>query len=326
MSGKYWRVQLVHGLTFPAGSAANPYDITVLTAADQWNPSAAGGKEWLISQRLAARPATAADAAAWRAAGAPANWHSGQPLSQKGGWLPGYPLEWTDTLTAATTPSPRTASWQVSDGTVGYVEGNLPGLNAAQFSRLPASQSAIARLLRGYYEQTYCAQHPDQGNPRLRCATQDQLTWDEAVRLLQDPVSPQVRSATFKVMAALPGVRVLGPVTDPLGRPGFALAPRDQAPNPAPEFYNPLKVIVVDPDTGELLATEELGPMPRTLHCLSVDARNRCSGAAYYGRSYPRQLDEFVALVSEAWTNAEPSPPPASRWTQALDVPGLPPF
>lgn len=319
-SGNYWRVKLVGGYTFPAGTTAHPYDITVTTSADQWNPRTPGVKEWAIFQDLGARPATAADTAVWRAAGSPKSWHSGLSARLKNSWLGGFPVQWMDTLAATTSPSPTTASSTVSDGTVGYVEGDLPGLNAAQFSALPSSEPAIAKLLGDYYAQLrYCARNP-------KCSTKDQIIWAEAVMLLQDPVSAQVRAAAFRVMAGLPGVRSLGLMTDPLGRTGYALAPAGQDPNAVPQDFNPLRVILIDPHTGSLLATEELGPMPRTLHCLSFDSKNRCAGSAYVGRSYRYQVDDFVAVISESWTNAAPVPPPPARWTPNLGAPGLPPL
>jgi hypothetical protein len=320
-SGNYWRVRLVGGYTFPAGTTAHPYDITVTTSADQWNPRTPGVKEWAIFQNLGARPATPADEAPWRAAGSPQSWHSGKAARLKSGWPGGYPVQWMDTLAATTSPSPTTASSTVSDGTVGYVEGDLAGLDAAQFSAMPTSEPGILKVLDGYYAQLrYCNQNPGQ------CSTKDQIIWAEAVMLLQDPVSPQVRAATFKVMAGLPGVRTLGLMTDPLGRTGYALAPAGQDPNADPQDFNPLRVILVDPQTGSLLATEELGPMPRSLHCLSFDSKNHCAGSSYVGRSYPYQVDDFVAVVSESWTNAAPVLPPPARWTPNLGSPGLPPL
>jgi hypothetical protein len=320
VSGKYWRVRMVSGISIPGGTKANPYDISLTTSADQWNPSSPGQKEWVITQQLGARPATPADGAAWRAAGSPTAWHSGLSVRQKVGWKAGFPVEWMDRLAATTAASARSATWQVSDGTVGYVEGDLTGLTAAQFRQMPTSPEAIATVLRHYYSQLhYCVQNPRQ------CSTEDQIVWAEAVMLLQDPVSTQVRSAAFKVMASLPGVRLLGPMTDPLGRPGYALAPGGQDPNPDPENFNPTRVVLIDPMSGSLLATGEVGPMPRTLHCLSWDKMG-CAGSTYYGRSYQDQLDSYVAVISEGWTNAAPALPPPSTWSGPTGFPGLPPL
>ncbi len=345
VSGRYWRVREISGITFPAGTKADPYDISLATSFDQWNPSSAGSREWAISQQLGARPATPADAAAWRAAGSPTRWHSGQPAYRSDASLAGYPLDWYGALAATTAASARGATWQVSDGTVGYVEGDEAGLNAAQFRQMPARPALVEARLRRYARLTWCASHPSSG-----CATVDQIVWAEALALLQDPVSAQVRSATFQVMAALPGVRLLGEMTDPLGRRGYVLAPGSQDPHYGQ--YNPTRVVVIDPRTGSLLATEDIGPMPRSLACLSFDEVNlnpksralagkpvrpgerlpqpkdvitKCTGSSYDGRSYQRQVDTYVALVSEGWTNASPVLPPRSIWSGPTGFPGLPP-
>ena len=73
-TGAYWRVQVVSGTIWPGGTRAHPYDISVATGYDQWNPKSPGQKEVDIARPLGTRPATAADAAAWRAAGSPASW------------------------------------------------------------------------------------------------------------------------------------------------------------------------------------------------------------------------------------------------------------
>jgi hypothetical protein len=339
--GTYWRVQMMGGVTVPGGTRAHPYDISLRTYADQWNPSSAGRRAWFISRQLGARPASSADVAAWRASGSPANWRSGQKPDS---YLGGLPLQWVGPLVVGTAASVRGASWQVSDGTVGFIEGDLAGLSAAQFRRIRPGQ--VEAILRQYATRAHCRYSG--------CSTVDQLIWYEALFLLEDPVSAEVRSATFKVMAGLPGVRLIGPMTDPLGRAGYAIAPGRQDPNPAPGNFNPLDVILIDPQTGSLLATAELGPMPRTLHCLSfsiaernervphwrparslrsrrpparsLTSNGRCVGPSFIGRSYPGQIDEYVAVLSEGWTSASPHlPPPADRSANGCCA-GLPPL
>jgi hypothetical protein len=313
--GKYWRVQMIGGLLVPAGTTAHPYDLALRTYADQWNPRLAGQRFWQITRQLGARPASPADAGAWRAAGSPTSWHSGQqPVSYPGG----YPVQWNNPLAATTAASPRSASWQVSDGTVGFVEGDLAGLTAAQFRQVSTRPRQVKALLRRYALRAHC-HYPG-------CSTVDQLVWAEALMLLQDPVSAPVRSATFKVMAGLPGVRLIGPMADPLGRRGYAIAPGRQYPNPGPRDFNPINVVMIDPHTGTLLATAQLAPMPSTVHCLAFNARNQCVGSSYIGRSYPGQIDDYVAVISEGWTNASPQlPPPAARSANGCCA-GLPPL
>jgi len=341
-AGKYWRIREITGRTWPAGTKAHPYDISQTVSFDQWNPRAAGQKGWNIFQSLGAVPASPADAAAWRAAGSPATWHSGLKPGRSSGAVPfpgagGAPRP--GELSAATAASAPGASWQVSNGVIGYVEGDLPGLTAAQFRRMPTTTAGVAAVLRHYTQElTFCAEHHFSG-----CSTQDQIIWDEALALLQDPVFAAVRSATFKVMAALPGVRLLGPMTDPLGRHGYGLDGGPQSPSYDPA-YHPVSAVVIDPHTGALLATEDIDPMPRNVQCQTVILDGRaasqgkplimtrlpggrtapCVGSSYEGRSYPGQVDSYVAVVSTGWTDAAPVPPPSSTWEVSTDLPGDP--
>ena len=150
----------------------------------------------------------------------------------------------------------------------------------------------------------------------------DEFLWQMSVNLLQDPVSPQVKSAAFKVMASLPGVRMLGPVTDPLGRHGFALAVADSLLGTAhPDARIHLtEAAVIDPASGTLLAVEDIGPMPRNVTCMTYDSADRCIGPSYTGRSYPLQVDAYAAIVSEGWTNAAPTLPAGTRYGPEFPV------
>jgi hypothetical protein len=65
------------------------------------------------------------------------------------------------------------------------------------------------------------------------------------------PVSPTVAKGLYEVLARLPGVTLEGRVTDGLGRSGLAVSIAG-GPTRA--------VLVVDPVTGGLLATEEIAP------------------------------------------------------------------
>jgi hypothetical protein len=77
---------------------------------------------------------------------------------------------------------------------VGYTEGNLPGLTAAQFARLPSSVTGLRSYLFGVADSMQITRrHP---------GIADSLVWAEALNLLVDPVSGQVRAAAYRVMAA----------------------------------------------------------------------------------------------------------------------------
>jgi hypothetical protein len=339
VTGRYWRVQAIRGYSWPGGTKSHPYDISLTTSYDQWNPRLAGQQEWEITQQLGTLPAAPADAAAWRAAGSPTTWLSGQKpgngdLLQE---LGHYPPR-TGALAATTAASTSSATWTVSDGTVGYIEGDLAGLKAAQFRQIPATAAGVSALLRHYYAETKCPSHPGS------CSTEGQFIWSEALALLADPVSAQVRSATFEVMASLPGVRLLGPMTDPLGRPGYGLAAGPNGLSFA--RFNPVQAAVIDPHTGSLLATEDIGPMAPNVQCETLDATGpaagsgkpvatvhlprrtitaTCIGSSYEGRSYRNQVDDYTVLVSAGWTNASPALPPSTH-EDSLGTPGaLPP-
>jgi hypothetical protein len=291
-TGRYWRVREVTGELLPAGTAAHPYDVFFANGFDDWYARAGGRRGWNIYRQLATVLASRADAAAWRAAGSPTEWT--------------YPFG-----KISTRPTPPRATWQISDGAVGLVEGDLPGLTAAQFKAMPDNARQLAKLLRRYALRTCAGQKG--------CSTLDQIVWTEAVDLLYAPISANVRAATFKVMAALPGVRLLGKLTDPLGRRGYAFGTGPSAPR---------AIAIIDPSTGRLLATESIGSVPRTLPCPlfykvpgtgaqtgSPRIRSRCPSHPYVGRSYDGQVNGYDAIVSAGWTGDSPVLPPRSTWT-----------
>jgi hypothetical protein len=226
VTGRYWRVREELMQVEAAGTIAHPYDMTVPTITDMWLSPVAGDRDYYYSEQLGARPATPADAAAWRAAGSPRSW---RPWGLKKAAL-------------TTRPENLEQTWQYGQGRIGYLEGDLAFLTQAQFRALPATPRGLARALRREAMQTWSARHPGGGG-----ATADQLIWDEALQVLQDPVSPQVRAAAFRVMAGLPGVRMLGLRRDPLGRTGYAFGTGRTALG---------EIAIIDPATGSLLASE----------------------------------------------------------------------
>jgi Sigma-70 region 2 len=267
-SGKFWKTTTISGVLMAAGTSAHPCNMFIPTRSTQWAPRRSGVREWTVSRTLGLVPATPADAAAWHAAGSPNSWHYVK-------------------ATVTTSASRPSARWQVSDGTVGLVEGDEPGLTPAQFRAMPASPRALLARLRHYAQATWCGSHHSWG-----CSTVDQIVWSEAVNLLQDPVTPAVRAATFHVMAGLPGVRLLGKMRDPMGRPGYGVGSGASAPG---------DIAVIDPATGSLLAVEGKG-----------SAVFNTQG--YFGPSYPGQVGRYEVVVSDAWTNMAPVLPPRSTW------------
>ncbi len=122
---------------------------------------------------------------------------------------------------------------------VGYQE-----LTMNQLKRLPADPSRLAALLR--------VGLPAGSGPQIEA-----LLFASAADLLNLPVSPQVRTAAFKVMAGVNGARLLGTITDPAGRKGTGVA--------FPESPHADRVFIVDQTTATLLAMEYVANDPSQL-------------------------------------------------------------
>ncbi|MEU5996135.1 CU044_5270 family protein [Spirillospora sp. NPDC047418] len=91
------------------------------------------------------------------------------------------------------------------------------------------------------------------------------------------PASPKTLGAAYRLLATDPGLRVVGQVTDPLGRKGTAIA------RPVAEGGQGEEWLVIDPATGRMLAHE--------------DVRK------------PATVTGYRAIVSYGWTNTVPDYP-----------------
>jgi hypothetical protein len=138
----------------------------------------------------------------------------------------------------------------------------------------------------------------------------------------------------FQVMAGLPGSRTLGSMRDPLGRTGYGIAIADaQLVGQAslPSGTQGEAVLIVDPASGQLLATEVIvttpgstvvsgqaarghmlirqdsgkpsaGPSP----CLKQPTPASCRPPVYYGPRHQGQVWWYTVIKSAAWTAAMP--------------------
>lgn len=284
VTGRYWRVREEQIQVEAAGSKAHPYDMAVPTVTDTWLSPVAGDRDYYYSEQLGARPASPADAAAWRAAGSPRSWRS------------------YGRVAFSTRPMNLERTWQYGQGKIGYLEGDLAFLTRAQFRALPATPRGLYRALYREAMQTWSAQHPGGGG-----ATAGQLIWDEALQVLQDPVSPQVRAAAFRVMARLPGVRMLGYRRDPLGRSGYAFGTGHTALG---------EIAIIDPSTGSLLAYQIPSPPLGQVPVIKSRASGRfVSGLV--GRPDYAGPGFATCLLVTGWTN---TPPRFARTARHFDA------
>ncbi len=65
--------------------------------------------------------------------------------------------------------------------------------------------------------------------------------------------SPELRAALYRVVAGLPGIELVGEIRDPLGRPGTGVAMTYSSSGSTIRT-----VMIFDPETSHLLATEDI--------------------------------------------------------------------
>lgn len=124
----------------------------------------------------------------------------------------------------STSDKPAPGPWRYSLGT--------RSLSWAQIDKeLPADPAVLRGLLASY---------ADPGEER------SEAVFDTIGDLLVSPASPEVRQALYRVAAGLPGVRLVGTVTDGIGRTGTAVERGDGR---STVRY------IIDPSSGELLET-----------------------------------------------------------------------
>ncbi|MCG5212794.1 CU044_5270 family protein [Streptosporangium sp. KLBMP 9127] len=189
-SGAYWRVRKLHRQTHPErlGTGENRYWLVESRVTEQW--VARDGRIWSGSRALGARPRGAADEAAWRRDGSPAEWSSrGEVLS----------------VSAA-------------KGEVRRITGKVPFSMAGrettfeEIQRLPADPAALTDVV----AETVRQERADSPEGVLADALSG-LLWSK-------PTPPDVRAAAYRALADLPGVRYLGTSADQRGRPGAAFS------------------------------------------------------------------------------------------------------
>lgn len=144
---------------------------------------------------------TAADQAAWVAAGSPP---------------------------APVPPSQLTTTQQLGPNTGSEVNGPIPLYDV---SGLPTSPTVLAQVLSNGEKSGNNVASLPKGISSLdyisNCDTQSCALFERAVSLLQGPdmgVTPALRAALYQVLATVPGVTLLGPTTDPHDRTGIGVA------------------------------------------------------------------------------------------------------
>ncbi|MEQ4715343.1 CU044_5270 family protein [Nonomuraea sp. B19D2] len=254
--GRYTHFKVETGGVAKLGSPQRPYSMLSRRIDAWWYPTSKDDDGWYAYQNLGAAPVSAEDAAAWRAAGSPTRvprpctkgklYKTGPDgkvtVEQPSGPCPDFD----------TRPQERMETVRMAGDLAGFMTSH-PGLDVRKLSADPA------RLKEQLLHWT---RSDGLGGPVEGDAAQ---LWAAVSMVLlhpEGPVSPQVRAASYRILADVPGVRSLGEVTDPLGRKGQAFTRTSDESEGIPGTSR----IIIDPASGQPLAGEgyEVPGGPRT--------------------------------------------------------------
>ncbi len=245
---------------------------------ESWTPRAVGGEQWHRSESLGARPATEEDEAAWRRAGSPAEIKTAATGKEGEGKTAGMSLS-TSPRPAETTRSPLT------DGDKVFWLGR--NVTMKDLRGLPAEPGKLkAWLLRSY------GGHGTESTSDPMSA--DIWLFTVSAGLITDmPVTPQVRGAAFRMLAALDTVEVIENVTDAEGRQGTAVAIEQKVKMKASDkkYTGVLENrLIFDQATGRALANESVVVKP----------------GGYQAAFEPGTVWHSTAVLEAGWTDSKP--------------------
>jgi hypothetical protein len=273
------------------GPARRPY--VVLERANDQDWAARSTKAWSPSfyQLLRLQFASAADEAAWRRDGSPAQWDVtvDNTISDPHGVASGTDGD-------ITIAPGKLAEVGASHGGKQFTFGSN-SYSAAQLLRLPASPARLKQMLLA----TYIPGREGQGVNR------EVYLFELTPALLTLPVTPAVRSALYRMLAGLPGVRSLGQVQDVAGQYGEAVALDRGYRGCGDEelSYRNGSVSGALPVFRSCVVEQRLVINPRTGLPLALELRYlKLSG----GRTWPGPdgLFSFELFQRAYWTNASP--------------------
>ncbi|MEV4005568.1 CU044_5270 family protein [Actinomadura sp. NPDC049753] len=290
-TGNYWSAERISGQAYVVRAKTGTYAIFgAHSETFHWAGARKGMGEAYYDRDLPARPQTPRDEALWRRAGSPSSIRV-----------------WSGD--AYHTYTTKATKWRVNGPNVGVDPkggGSFYGLGSGGASlgdlqNLPTDPAELAGIL-SPAEMKRAMNPKASGGKKLKEGVIPRLQMRRTSTLLSAPVSSKVRSGLIKALAAQPGIRAIGRVTDPLGRRGVALATPDWAITETGEFgtpkaqqgtYRSRNVIVFDERTGALLALEDQLTEP----------------GGPYAEMKPGFVISYEADRSPRWTDAKPKPP-----------------
>jgi hypothetical protein len=229
-TGRYLVTRVEDASVLTVGADGATYRMTIRSADETWLSRSGREAGRVITQPLGLTPLAPADVAAWQAAGSPRQVQVRKPLPD-GKLGPGSPVK----VTAGARQSSR------ADGAA-YAIGDT-NVSVRDLEKLPSTPEALRTALLGYFHG---------GGGDLPTDRQQWLLTVGTSLITELPVSGPVRAAAFRLIADLPGVRSLGPVTDRKGRPGQGFAYTATSPVTGAIEHR----FVIDAATGRALGQE----------------------------------------------------------------------
>jgi len=206
---RYWETSATAGNFLRVGAVDDPYTVLDESQVQYWAARSPKDGTPSNAQQLGAAPVSAADRAAWGRNGSPATWdYVGQSdgLADAAGYSSGMMSQ----LTMAGGPL---VNLDVGYGSQQFQVGDKT-LTLSQLQALPADPAQLEKLILNGY-------HPSTSNGETPSAW---LLDGVLPPILEEPVTPAVRAALYEMLAAMPGIKSLGEVTDPAGQQGEAVS------------------------------------------------------------------------------------------------------
>jgi len=234
-TGRYFVTKTETGYVF----SARGYEVLGRRYTEHWHPLSSQDRPFGMSQHLGAAPFGPGSEAAWRADGSPTEWT-----------IPGDGKN-PDATKVTAAAGPRTTRGGVAivhtdNGPTAVTAGFLLAgqiLSAETMAALPTNAAG----LRAWLIERYHAEPDPLMNDR------DRLIYDALQLIAQIPVTTQVRSAAYQMLAELDTATLVTAATDQRGRTGSAVT----FPVKYEDGVTSLRVIFNE-NSGDLLSIEQL--------------------------------------------------------------------
>jgi hypothetical protein len=203
---RYWVTSATAGNFLRVGPVADPYTILDESQVQYWDARSPKDGTPSNAQQLGAAPVSAADRAAWQQDGSPTVWDY---VGQSDGMADaaGYDSGMMRQLSMAGAPL---INLTVGYGSQQFAVGNKT-LTLAQLQALPADPAKLKKLILS-------------GGVAPGQSASAFLLDGVLPPIMEMPVTPAVRAALYEMLAAMPGIKSLGEVTDPAGQQGEAVS------------------------------------------------------------------------------------------------------